>query len=310
MTEWKNDYIARAQVPGAGSLVLDHVAHFVPDADAAATALEALGFTVTPFSPQSHRPTADSPLTPAGTGNRCVMLRRGYLEFLTPTADTEIAGQLRAAIGRHVGIHLVALGTGDPEADRARLAAQGFNALPVLHLERPIGTPDGERTAQFAVERVPSGTMPEGRIQFVQQKTPELLWQRRWLEHRNRAFALAAVLIGVADPAEAAARYSRYLGIAAVAQGSTRRVSTARGDLVFLTPDAVSRLFGVSAPATPWIAGYVLECSDTGQARSRIEMGDLATRDIGRGRFVVAAPAAIGGMIAFGPIGAALPEFG
>ena len=309
MSDWKNDHIARAQVPATGALVLDHIAHFVPDADAAAKALEALGFTVTPFSPQSHRPTPDSALTPAGTGNRCVMLRRGYLEFLTPTADTEIAGHLRQAISRYVGVHLVALGTSDPEADRARLAAAGFPGLPVLHLERPIATPDGERTAQFAVERVPSGTMPEGRIQFVQQKTPELLWQRRWLEHRNRAFALAAVLIGVAEPAEAAERYSRYLGLTAVADGPARRIATARGDLVFLTPEAIGRRFGVTPPATPWIAGYVLECSDTGHARSRIEMSDLATRDLGRGQFVVTAPPAIGGAIAFGPIGRALPAF-
>src|SRR5579863_4543411 len=170
--DWANDYIARCQVPATGQLVIDHVAHFAPDSNAAAQALAQLGFTATPFSPQSHRPTPDSPLTPAGTGNVCVMLRRGYLEFLTPTADTPIASQLREAIARYVGIHLVAFGTADPEADRARLAGGGFNPLPVLALERPIGTPGGERTAAFAVARVPAGTMAEGRIQFVQQKTP------------------------------------------------------------------------------------------------------------------------------------------
>src|SRR4051812_24678912 len=213
MSDWKNDYIARCQVPAAGTLVLDHVAHFVPGADDAMHALEQLGFTVTPFSPQSHRPTPDAPVTPAGTGNRCVMLRRGYLEFLTPTADTQIAGQLRQAMSRYVGIHLVAFGTADPEADRARLEAGGFAPLPVLQLERPIGTPAGEHTARFQVLRVAPGTMPEGRIQFVQQRTPELLWQRRWLDHANRAFALAAVMLCVADPEEAAQRYARYTGL-------------------------------------------------------------------------------------------------
>src|SRR3954470_2972595 len=160
MSEWKNGYIARSQVPEKGTLVLDHVAHFVPDADAAADALQKLGFTVTPFSPQSHRPTPDAALVPAGTGNRCVMLKRGYLEFLTPTADTPVANQLRESIGRYTGVHLVALGTADPEADRARLEAGGFKPAPVLGLQRPIGTPDGEQTARFGVSRVPSGTMP------------------------------------------------------------------------------------------------------------------------------------------------------
>ena len=309
MTDWKNDYIARCQMPGPGQLVLDHVAHFVADAEAAAHGLARLGFTVTPFSPQSHRPTADSPLTPAGTGNRCVMLRRGYLEFLAPTADTPIAGQLREAMRRYVGVHLVALGTADPEGDRARLTQAGFAPLPVLQLERPIGAPDGEHTARFSVLRVPPGTMEEGRIQFVQQRTPELLWQRRWLDHVNRAFGLAAVFVAVADPAKAAERYSRYTGLTASRLGQAHRIATARGDLLLLPPEAIAKTLGADAPTVPWIAGYALDCSDTMTARSRIEMNDFETRDLGRGRFAVTAPPALGGVISFGLIGRSLPDF-
>jgi len=306
--DWANQYIARCQVPEPGQLVVDHVAHFAPDSAAAVRALGQLGFTVTPFSPQSHRPTPDAPLTPAGTGNVCVMLRRGYLEFLTPTADTQIADQLRAAIGRYVGVHLIALGTSDPEADRARVAAHGFGPLPVLALERPIGTPEGERTAGFAVARVPAGTMPEGRIQFVQQKTPTLLWQRRWLDHPNHAFALAGVYICVADPAAAAARYERYLGLASTSWGSGRRIGMARGDFLFLAPEAVRRKFNIEPPTLPWIAGYALECGNPRAARSRIEMNDLATHDLEGGRFYVVAPSAIGGLLTFGLIGRTLPS--
>src|SRR5438046_3020890 len=103
--------IAAAQVPPPGALTLDHVAHFVPDSAGASDALERLGFTLTPFSAQSHRLQSDGPLVPAGTGNRCVMFERGYLEFLTPTGDTPLADQLRAAIARYIGIHLIAFGT-------------------------------------------------------------------------------------------------------------------------------------------------------------------------------------------------------
>ena len=63
-----------------------------------------------------------------------------------------------------------------------------------------------------------------------------------------------------------------------------------------------------SQPAAPGIAGYVIECGNTQMARSRIEMADLTTRDLGNGRFVVAAPAAIGGILSFGLIGRALPD--
>jgi hypothetical protein len=70
--------ITRAQVPAPGELTLDHVAYFVPHIDAASDALERLGFSLTPFSAQSHRLEAGGPVVPAGTGNRCVMLERGY----------------------------------------------------------------------------------------------------------------------------------------------------------------------------------------------------------------------------------------
>ena len=94
--------IAAAQVPRAGELNLDHVAHFVPHMDNAAPALEKLGFTLTPFSTQSHRLETGGPLTSAGTGNRCIMFKRGYVECLTPTGDTPLATQLRSSSSRRL----------------------------------------------------------------------------------------------------------------------------------------------------------------------------------------------------------------
>ena len=82
--------IAAAQAPRPGKLSLDHVAHFVPDMENAAPALEELGFTLTPFSAQSHRLEPGGPLVPAGTGNRCVMFKRGYIECLTPTGESAV----------------------------------------------------------------------------------------------------------------------------------------------------------------------------------------------------------------------------
>ena len=72
------------QLPPAGAVFLDHVAHFVPEMDAAATALERCGFRLTPFTVQTNRVNEEA--VPAGTGNRCAMLRQGYLEILTATA--------------------------------------------------------------------------------------------------------------------------------------------------------------------------------------------------------------------------------
>jgi hypothetical protein len=300
---------ARAQIPAAGELVLDHVAHFVPHVDAASEALEKLGFTLTPFSEQSHRAEPGGPLVPAGSGNRCVMLREGYLEFLTPTGDTPIADQLRTAIKRYTGVHLVAFGSAAPDADHARLVRAGFGPLPPVALQRQIGTATGEGTARFTVVRVPPGTMPEGRIQFCQQHTPELLWQPRWLDHHNRATALAGVILRVADAREAAQRFARYTGLLAQLSGSVWRIGTARGYLLFVDRETLHRRLDVVAPSLPWIAGYVLKSEDIDQTGDTLRKSRVPVHVLGSRRLLVKLPAAFGGIIVFEPLDAGVFNF-
>ncbi len=298
---------ALSHAPPAGKLNIDHIAHFVPHIDAAGAALTQAGFTLTPFSEQSHRLEPGGPLTPAGAGNRCVMLREGYLEFLTPTGDTAIAHQLRSAIQRYTGVHLIALGTMTPEADHARLARQGFNPLPPVALQREIGTDNGTDTARFTVVRVPPGTMAEGRIQFCQQHTPPLLWQARWLSHANHARGLAAVILCVADPQEAAQRYARFLGLLAQVTGHQWRIDTQRGALLFVTPDAIKQQFNITAPALPWIAGYVLTSDQLANTRKVLAAAQCDVRDTASGDVLLQWPAEVGGLILFQQTGNLLP---
>ncbi|HYC46703.1 MAG TPA: VOC family protein [Burkholderiales bacterium] len=286
-------------------LDLDHVAHFVPEVEPASRALEALGFTLTPFSPQSHRLQPDGPLVPAGTGNRCVMFESGYLEFLTPTGDTPVADQLRAAIARYVGVHLIAFGTDDAAGDYARLARERFNPGAPVALQRPISTPSGEGIARFTVVRVPPGTMAEGRIQYCQHHTRELVWQDRWMHHRNGAVALSGVMLCVGDPAEAAARYARYTGLPVTARGDSRLLATHRGTLAFLDTAAVERTLGAVAPPLPWIAGYTLVTRDPAAARRCASEAAVGARVLDAQRVAVALPAALGGYVVFEPEGAA-----
>ena len=88
------------QRPSPGELCLDHVAHFVPDLQAAASALEKLGLIVTPES--AHRTQHG----PAGTSNRCLMLENGYVEILAPTLDTPNARRVRERMKRLSLIHI------------------------------------------------------------------------------------------------------------------------------------------------------------------------------------------------------------
>lgn len=300
---------ASMQNPPPGRLNVDHIAHFVPHIDSASAVLERTGFNLTPFSEQSHRIEAGGPLVPAGSGNRCVMLREGYLEFLTPTGDTAIARQLRMAIQRYTGVHLIALGTVAPDADHARLQKQGFAPLPAVALQREIGTNSGIETARFTVVRVPPGTMAEGRIQYCQQHTPDLLWQPRWLEHANRARGLAAVILCVEDAQEAAQRYARYTGLLAQLTGSQWRIDTQRGALLFTTPDALQRTLGIAAPALPWIAGYVLTSDQLATTHEVLKASECEVRALDSGTLLLQLPSTVGGVILFQKTGAPLPAF-
>jgi hypothetical protein len=295
--------IADDQRPAAGTINLDHVAHFVPDAEAARAALEQAGFTLTPFSHQSHRLEPGGPLVPAGSGNRCVMLNAGYVEFLTPTADTPIASQLRAAIERHVGVHLIAFGTTDPDADHARLSREGFQPQTPIALQRQIETPLGHDTARFTVVRVPPGTMAEGRIQYCAHHTPELVWQARWLQHANTAQRLTAVLVCVEDVGEALQRYAAFTGLAPDTDGS--RIETARGTLLFVDGDRCASMFGVEVPCLPWIAGYSIACQNLSRAADLLQHNGLRPHRLGDGRFCVQLPPAVGGIAVLEELGRA-----
>jgi hypothetical protein len=299
--------IPASQPPSTGKINIDHVAHFVPHIDAASSTLEQAGFTLTPFSAQSHRLEPGGPLVPAGSGNRCVMLREGYLEFLTPTADTPIAQQLRTAIQRYTGVHLVAFGSADADADHARLDKNSFTPLPTVALQRQIGTEEGEETARFSVVRVPPGTMAEGRIQYCQQHTPQWLWQDRWTTHSNGARGLAAVIICVADPQEAAQRYARFTGLLAQISDDQWRIDTQRGALLFVTADQLQRSLGISAPSLPWIAGYILTTDNITSTHARLKAGQCQTRNLDAAHLLLEWPNALGGVVIFQSTGKPLP---
>ncbi len=282
--------VAAAQLPVAGSLLLDHVSHFVPDLAAAARALEALGFAVTPASAQQ---TQDGP---AGASNVCVMLEHGYLEFLTPTADTPNARRLRAAMRRYPGVHLCCFGTPDAEGEHRRLRDHGFSPLPVVDLKRVV---EQNQTAQFKVVRAEPGKMPEGRIQFVQHFTPEVIWRPQHLGHTNNVVKLACVFAVVDDPVDAGARWARFAALLPRPAGDFVHLPAARGHVLIGRRENWNALLG-DAPAAPALAGYALECRDPAILISRCKLLGLALRKLRDNLYTVVLPGALGGAWLFG----------
>src|SRR5207244_13197107 len=271
--------VADRQRPAPGELYLDHLAHFVADLDAAARVFESLGTKVTPVS--VHQTQSG----PVGTSNRCVMFEEGYLELLSPTHDTPAAGRVRALMRRYDGVHLVCYGTPDAEGEQRRLQAHGFEPPPVDAFERAV---DGGM-ARFKTARAAPEKMPEGRIQYVQQLTPEQVWRPADVN----PLALEEVFVVGNDPIETAARWARFAGLLPRAQGDGVRFETARGRIFISTRQTLAKLLG-EAPPAPAIAGYSLRTSHPEQLAARCTAGGISVQKSGA-RYAAKLPAALGG---------------
>jgi hypothetical protein len=144
------------------------------------------------------------------------------------------------------------------------------------------------------VVRADPAKMPEGRIQFVQQLTPELLWR----DSDVNAFSLKDVFVVAADLVETAARWARFTALLPRREGDAVTLQTDRGAICIGERDTMSKLLG-AAPASPAIAGYSLGCSHPEAFAKRCSAAGIAVRKIGA-RYAAQLPPAVGGVWVFG----------
>src|SRR5882672_760364 len=261
---------AERQLPGGEEIFLDHVGHFVADAEAASRAMIRAGFAPTPISIQ----TDGGQLT--GTGNVTAMMQRGYIEVLFKTADTALGREFDAARSRYSGLHLIAFAVADAKAAREQLASAGFRVRPLVELRRPVATATGEAEAAFTVTRVEDGEMREGRIQYLTHHTEDSVWQKRWLTHSNGAKALLDVVVAVADVDEAAARYVRFLRHEAVPTNMGRGIFLERGGVQLMNAGAFAKLIpGLAVPSLPFIGAYAVRVDSLDAAARELKAGGM-----------------------------------
>ena len=275
---------AERQRPPAGELYLDHLAHFVRDLGAAAKVFENLGFQVTPEA--AHRAQG----APAGTSNRCVMLEEGYLELLAPGRDkgvsTPHSRRVHELMKRYDGVHLACFGTPDAAAEQRRLIDHGFEPDALVNLERSV---EGGALARFNVIYVPPGKMPEGRVQYVEQLTPQHVWREGFVN----PFRLTALYVVADDPVQSAARWARFAGLLPRPQAEFVQLNTARGQVRIGRRETIQKLLGY-APPPPALAGYALACSHPDRLAARCSAAGIAVRALGA-RYAIGLPAALGG---------------
>ena len=249
---------------------LDHVGIAGHDLSALAAKWQRLGFQLTPLARHSGRRTPDGPVVPFGTGNRCVMLRHGYLELIAIVDPGAFSNTLDRFLSRYEGIHILALSIDDEQANLDRLRRAGIDIPGVAYLERPVDDADPTGpVAKFA--RLPLPDPVEGRIQLIRHLTPEAIWQERFLTHPNGAAGLDAVVLAVAEPAETAARFSRLAGRPVTPDPAGGFcLDLPRGRVRMVPPDALASIFpGAAIPCLPFIAGIVLKTDDANAAAGK-----------------------------------------
>jgi len=282
------------QLPVGEEIFLDHVGHFVRDPNTASAALIRAGFAPTAVSVQVS-PDATGKPQPTGTGNVTAMFGRGYMEVLFKTADTPLGLEFEASLNQFSGLHLAAFSVADAEAAHGRLGASGFAMRPLVYFERPVLTATGSGTAAFTVTRVERGAMAEGRIQILTHRTEDMVWQPRWLDHPNGATALVDLLIAVDNLDEAAERFARFTGRAAVTRtGQARSIRLDRGRVELMTRAELTALLPeVAVPRLPFMAGYALRVGSLAVTEKVLRNGKISARRTGE-VLVASFPADVG----------------
>ena len=270
---------ASRRLPVGAEIFLDHVGHFVRDAQAARRALQRAGFAPTPVSIQSDKDSSTERLVPTGLGNSTAMFARGYLEVLFKNSDTPLVREFDAALARRAGLHLAAFSVADAAAARERLAGAGFAVRDLVRMQRPVETEGGPGTAAFTIARVKPMTMPEGRIQMLTHHTEDTVWQPRWLSHPNSVCDLIDVVIAVDDLDEAAARFARFTGRSAISTPGGALIRLDRGGVYLFSHDrAAEKLPEVPVTALPFMLGYALGVESLAAAEAAVDGADLEWR--------------------------------
>ncbi|MGE0626570.1 MAG: VOC family protein [Hyphomicrobiaceae bacterium] len=276
MTDPSSLPASKRNLPIGAEVFLDHVGHFVPDPEAASAALTKAGFTPTPLSVQVNPDPDGGPPKLTGTGNTCVMLERGYLEFLFKTADTSLGREFDASAARYDGIHLAAFAIDDSRQQHERVAVSGFKVQPLVLMQRPVETEHGPGVAGFSIVRIVPGEMPEGRIQLLRHLTEDTVWQKRWLSHPNTAVALTSLTVVESDIGEAAGRFHRLLGGRAIPNENGTVIELDRGTVEILSPGAWhARWPQLRVPADPYMGQYGIAVRSLAEARSAIKAAGL-----------------------------------
>lgn len=272
---------------------LDHVGIAVRNLDAAAAAYRRLGFRLTEKS-EHVAAGPDGALIPAGTGNRCFILERGYVELIAVTR-LGYSGRLLKDLAHHEGLHLVSVGAPSAQAAESLFRRTTGGPAATRRVKRPFRESGRDFVAEFAIVDPPEGSVSGLHLFAIEHLTREAIWQPQLMDHPNGAVALVSVTLCATDADALRSRLSRILD----APTDADAIVLTRGKVDVASPDVLTRRFpGVRLPAPPCAAAMTIAVRDLEQTRVWLNRQDVEnTRE--PDRIVIAPALACGAIVEF-----------
>lgn len=256
---------------------LDHVGVGVEDLAAAAAAFRRLGFAPTPLS--FHiKARDDGSLYRSGTGNHCLIFRKGFVELLGVTDAAVHPGWLPHYLARYRGLHILGFGSHDIEADAARMRAMA-PAIATRQLYQTMEEGSAAAMAGFGVIDIPGAIIPECHVVALEHQTRDLFFDPHAIKHPNGAVALTSVCILVARPDDFARRLASFFECAIESYPSGALLLTdLDGCRVEIVDQAsLARLYpSLHAPTIPWMANFGVEVKDIERAEALLRQRAIA----------------------------------
>jgi len=160
-----------------------------------------------------------------------------------------------------------------------------------LHRDVPFG--EGTKPGRFRLLYIREGLFPEAELFFIQQLTPEVLWQPELLDQPNAVTLLESVTVCSEHPQETAGRFQETTGAHPDTSGEGFRFRLARGAVEIVDPAALAHRFnGARPPAVPCLAAVTFGVSDRGRTRRCLEENGVPFAEDEGGIVVDAAHAA------------------
>lgn len=252
---------------------IDHLVLCVQDLKKAAEIYARLGFTMTPQA--QH---------PFGTGNILAQLDGFFLEVLSVTEPENIPEHdgdnfsfgafNRDFLKNREGMSMLVMDSTDEEQDRTEYLEKNLHVFEPFEFKRLAKQPDGNsETVGFSLTFVDDPALPDMAFFTCKQWRPDLFWKPEYQSHPNGALNVAEVYVVSKTPENAGSFLDAFSdGERVSSPDGVTRTTTARGDLVAMTPDIFSNRFPDTISNTEnrdaYFAGFSLRVADISATRN------------------------------------------